>query len=199
MRSTYLWSLVLVFSPFGLAGAQRADSTAIRRDSLRHRIEERFAVRAQEELGLTNEQTAKLRATSQQFGARRAELRNRSQRLREALAAQLRPGIAANQDSVAKLTDAMIELRMAEAQASREEVREQSKYLNPVQRARLYVMRERFAHRVKEVHGHRGEMGKHRRGMREHWGEMGEGGKEMRGGDRRRLRERTPQDSSGRI
>ena len=199
MRSAYLWSLVLVLTPFGVAGAQRADSTSVRGDSLRHRIEERFAARAQEELGLTNEQATKLRATSQQFGARRGELRNRGQRLQEAMAAQLRPGVAANQDSVAKLTDAMIELRLAEAQTSREEVKEQSKYLNPVQRARLYVMRERFAHRVKEVHGHRGDMGRYRREMRRHWGEMGEDGKEMRGGNRPRTQERTPQESSGRI
>ena len=130
-------------------------------------IEERFASRAQERLRLTNDQTAKLRATSRQFGTRRGELRTRAQRLREALAAQLQPGVAANQDSVAKLTDAMIELRVAEAQLSRDEIKEQSKYLNSVQRAQLYVMRERFAHRVKEVHGRRGEMGgKHRRG---HW------------------------------
>ena len=118
MRRAYLWSLMLVLTPFGVAGAQRPDSSSIRGDSLRHRIEERFAARAQVELGLTNEQTAKLRATSQQFGARRGELRNRGARLREALAAQLQPGVAANQDSVAKMTDAMIELRMAQAQVS---------------------------------------------------------------------------------
>ncbi len=197
MRSAYLWSLMLALAPFGVAGAQRADTASIR-DSLRHRIEERFAARAQEELGLNNEQTARLRATSQQFGARRGELRTRGQRLREALAAQLRPGIAANQDSVAKLTDAMIELRMAEAQASREEVKDQSKYLNPVQRARLYVMLERFAHRVREVHGHRGDMGRHRGEMRRHWGEMGREGEQMRGGARPSPRQSTPQDSSGR-
>jgi hypothetical protein len=146
-------------------------------------------------LGLTNDQTTKLRATSQQFGTRRAELRSRGKQLREALTAQLRPGIAANQDSVAKLTDAMIELRMAEAQISREEVKEQSKYLNPVQRARLYVMRERFAHRLKEMHGRRGEMGgKHRGG---HWDDVKE---HRRGeGERSRERQRTPQESSGRI
>lgn len=195
MRSACLWSLALVLTPFGVAGAQRADTTSVRRDSLRHRIEERFAARAQEELGLTNEQTTKLRATSQQFGTRRGQLRSRGQQLRDALTAQLRPGIAANQDSVAKLTDAMIELRTAEAQISRDEVKEQSKYLNPVQRARLYVMRERFAHRVKEVHGHRGEMGKHGGGMREHRGQDEQG----RGEDRPRLRERTSQDSGGRI
>lgn len=195
MRSTYLWSLMLAMTPFGVAGAQRADTSSIRADSLRHRIEERFAARAQQELGLSSDQTAKLRATSQQFGARRGELRARAERLREALSAQLRPGVAANQDSVAKLTDAMIELRMAEAQASRDEVKEQSKYLNPVQRARLYVMRERFTHRLREVHGHRGEMGKHRR----HWGEMGEGGREMRGGNRPRTGEENPPEGSGRI
>lgn len=195
MRSAYLWSFILALTPFAAAGAQRADTASVRADSLRHRIEERFAARAQEELGLTNEQTTKLRATSQQFGARRGELRTRGQGLREALAAQLRPGIGANQDSVAKLTDAMIELRMAEAQISREEVKEQSKYLNPVQRARLYVMRERFAHRVKEVHGHRGEMGGRHRGG--HWGDRKE---HRRGeGEPSGERRRTPQESSGRI
>jgi hypothetical protein len=153
--------------PPTVAAAQRADTSSARADSLRHEIEERFASRAQERLGLTNDQTTKLKATSRQFGARRGELRARAHRLREALASQLRPGVAANQDSVAKLTDAMIELRLAEAQLSRDEIKEQSKYLNSVQRAQLYVMRERFAHRIKEVHGRRGEMGgKHRRG---HW------------------------------
>ena len=195
MRSACMLSLGLLLSPFGPAAAQRADSAGARADSLRQQIEERFASKAQEKLGLTNEQTARLRSTSQQFGTRRRELRARGHQLREALAGQLRPGVAANQDSVARLTDAMIELRMAEAQLARDEVKDQSKYLNPVQRAQLYVMRERFAHRVREVHGHRGELrGRHRGGS---WGHM----------DRRKPGERqsaprgprTPPESSGRI
>jgi Spy/CpxP family protein refolding chaperone len=163
MRSRYLWSLALLLIPLSPALAQRADSTDPRRaDSLRHRIEERFASRVQEQLGLTNEQTTKLRATSQTYGTRRRELREREHRLREALSAQLQPGVAANRDSVAKLTDAMIELKLASAQAARDEMKEVSKYLDPVQRARLYVMRERFHHRVKEAHEHR-KMGRRQR------------------------------------
>ena len=184
MRSVYLWSLLLL-TPFGMAGAQQADTSSVRRDSLRHRIEERFAARAQQDLGLTNEQATKLRATSQQFGTRRADLLTRGRQVREALTAQLQPGVAANQDSVAKLTNAMIELKTAEAQISRDEVKEQSKYLNPVQRARLYVMRERFAHRLKEVYGHRGEKGS-RHEARERRGDDGH----HRGGDRPSGRER---------
>ena len=170
MRNQFLWSIAMVLVPLSSATAQQADSTSPRADSLRHRIEERFASRAQEQLGLTNEQTAKLRASSQQFGTRRHDLRGREQRLRGALAAQLRPGVAANQDSVAKLTDAMIDLKVASAQASRDEMKELSKYLTPVQRARFFVMRERMAHRVQEARGHRGQMGD------DMWGDRGRGG-----------------------
>jgi murein DD-endopeptidase MepM/ murein hydrolase activator NlpD len=160
MKRAYLWAALLLI-PLSAAGAQRPDS-AQRADSLRQRIEERFASRVQERLGLTNDQAAKLRATSREFDAKRRERATRERAIRDAMAAQLQPGTAANQDSVAKLTDALIQLRMAEAQAARDEVKEQSKYLNPVQRARLYAMRERFAHRIREVHGHRrghGDMG----------------------------------------
>jgi periplasmic protein CpxP/Spy len=148
------WLLILLAAPLYPAEAQRSDST-VRSDSLRHRIEERFASRVQQELGLTNEQTTKLRATSQQFGARRRELHTRYRSLRQALRGQLQPGVAAKQDSVAKLTDAMIDLRIASAQTTRDEMREVAKYLTPVQRARFFVMRTRLQHRMKEAREHR--------------------------------------------
>ncbi len=161
MRSTFLWA-TLVLVPLWQVQAQRPDSTSGRADSLRHRIEERFASRVQEQLGLNDDQAAKLRITTGDFNNRRRELASRERLIRDGLAAQLQPGVAANQDSVAKLTDALIQLRAAETQAARDELKEQSKYLNAVQRARLYTMRERFSHRVKEVHGHRGRHGETR-------------------------------------
>jgi LTXXQ motif family protein len=159
MRTVIFLVTALVVAPLYPVVGQQIDTTAARSDSLRERIEERFASRVQQELGLTNEQTAKLRATSQQFGARHRELRDKRRRLSDALSAQLRPGVAANQDSVAKLTDALIDLRIAAAQLTRDEMRDVSKYLNPVQRARLFTMRERFRHRVEEVREHRGMRG----------------------------------------
>jgi hypothetical protein len=162
MLRPMLCSLLLLL-PIGSAVSQQADTGSRgRADSLRQRIEERFASRVQEELGLTDEQTTKLRATSQKFGARRLELRTRERQLRDALAEQLQPGVAAKPDSVTRLTDAMIELKLAAAQNSRDEMREVSTYLNPVQRARLFVMRERFYKRVMDVHGHHRGMGRHR-------------------------------------
>jgi hypothetical protein len=172
MRIHSFWCLGLILTPLASAVAQGSDSAGHpRADSLRHQIEERFASRVQERLGLTNEQATRLRATSQTFGARRRELRDRERRIHEALSAQLQPGIAANQDSVGKLTDAMIALKLTSAQAARDEMKEVSRYLNPVQRARLFMMREQFYHRVKEAHGHRG-MGRENRRRDRVTGEM---------------------------
>ena len=156
MRHHLWYALALWLAPVAPLAAQRPDTSAGRADSLRHRIEERFAERVQQELRLTNEQATKLRATSSTYGARRRELRDREREIKQALWQQLQPGVAANNDSVSKLTDAMIELKLSSAQAARDEMRELSRYLNPVQRARLYVMREQLYHRVKKAHGHRG-------------------------------------------
>jgi periplasmic protein CpxP/Spy len=166
--------VLLLITSVSAAAAQQADS-AVKTDSLRHHIEERFAGRVQQELGLTNEQTTKLRATSQQFGTRRRELHTRYRALRQALRQQLQPGVAARQDSVARLTDAMVDLRIASAQAARDEMREVGKYLTPVQRARFFVMRERLRHRMKEAHEHRGM--RDDKGTRDRWkSEKHEGG-----------------------
>ena len=173
MRSRFLWLVALVLVPLYPAVAQRPDNSAPMADSMRSRIEARFATRVQKELGLTDEQTAKLRATSRQFGDRRHEMHARQRQLGEALRAQLQPGVAANQDSVAKLTDAMVELRLASAQSTRAEMKELSKFLTPVQRARLYVMRERLRERVKEAREHRGMRGG--RGGRDHREDPGSG------------------------
>jgi hypothetical protein len=157
MRSHLMCSIALLLTPVGSLTAQRSDSAGEHRaDSLRHRIEERFAERVQRELGLTGDQATKLRATSATYGARRRELRDQERRIKQALWQQLQPGVAANNDSVSKLTDALIQLKLTSAQAARDEMKEFSRYLNPVQRARLYVMREQLYHRVKKAHGHRG-------------------------------------------
>ena len=161
MRSHLMYSLALLLTPFLPLAAQRTDSAG-RSDSLRHRIEERFAARVQQELNLTNEQATRLRATSATYGARRRELREQERRIKQALWQQLQPGVAANNDSVSRLTDAMIQRKLTSAQAARDEMNELSRYLNPVQRARLYVMREQLYHRVKKAHGHRGMGRRHR-------------------------------------
>ncbi len=132
------------------AGPLRAQEGTPHRRELRDRIEHRFAERVRAELALTDEQAAKLRAVAQENGARRRELRRRERALTGALDDQLRAGGSVDQDSVARLTRELLDLRVEYAESWRAEMGKLS-FLTPVQRARLMVMRDRLLHRVHEM------------------------------------------------
>ncbi len=166
MRTAAFLSALLALSAVHPLQAQDTGANRPRADLLRQRIEERFAARVQEELGLSHDQTTKLRSTAREYASRRRELEAQERDLRSALAAQLRPGVAADQERVAELTTRLVELKVAYAQSFRDEMREHSKYLSPVQRAQLYVMRERLLQRVQEVRDQREEGARMRGGRR---------------------------------
>jgi hypothetical protein len=160
-----VWGVALaMLAGVGPAHAQQLDEdNPARAQRLRQEIEDRFAARVKQELGLSNDQLARLRATSATYGSQRRGLEARERLLRSALAEQMRPGVAANQDSVSKLTDGLVNLRSAYAQTLRDENRELSTYLTPVQRSQLLAMRERFQRRIREIREER----RARQGLRE--------------------------------
>lgn len=135
--------------------AQEPAPVRPRAEELRRRVRERLAERVREQLDLTDDQMRQLRGTVGKFGIRRRDMEGRQRILREALAGQLRPGVGASRDSVARLTDELMQLRVRYAESFRDEQAELSRYLDPVQRARILVLRERLLERGKELRGHR--------------------------------------------
>jgi hypothetical protein len=131
--------------------AQESIGPAPRREELRRRLEERFALRVQEELGLSTEQMSRLRATSREFAGRRRELEVQQRELRRALTQQMRPGVAADRDSVARLADGLVDLRVDYAKTLKDEMAQLRGYLDPVQRAKLLLFRERLMERVQRL------------------------------------------------
>ncbi len=154
MRRSH-WYLILAglvaAAPARAQGVPPAGDDPAQAQLLRQRIEDRFAERVKEQLGLSDEQLAKLRATSTTYGGRRRDLEARERLLRSALAEQIRPGVAANQDSVSTLTDALVGLRSSYAKTFQDENAELATYLTPVQRSQLLAMRERFMRRIQEI------------------------------------------------
>jgi hypothetical protein len=148
MRGPVLCVLLLAASGGPLLG--QADPRMPHRTAVRERIEERFAERLKEELALSDEQAARLRAVARESGSRRRELRLRERELRAALDEQLEQEAAADQDSVARLTRRLLDLRVEYAESWRDEMRKLS-FLTPAQRARLMVLRERLLQRVHEM------------------------------------------------
>lgn len=160
MRDVALWVL-LIAAAAGPLSAQGERDTLPRSKELRGRIEQQFAERVKKELALTDEQASRLKSIATEYGGRRRELRHRERDLRSALDAQIGDGTTSDQDSVARLTRELLDLRVKYAESWREEMGKLSPFLTPVQRARMLVMRERLIQRVHEMRGDR-------RGYRHH-------------------------------
>jgi Spy/CpxP family protein refolding chaperone len=124
------------------------------------------ATRMRELLGLTDDQAAKLKATEQRFGEQRRAIIRQQREVSGALRAQLRPGVAANADSVRKLLDSREQAVTALGQLRRDENRDLAGYLSPVQRAQLQLARERWRARFAHMRGHRHD-GWHGHGSRD--------------------------------
>ncbi len=143
--------LILLAAASGLAAQTPADSGPAAR---LHK-----PARWREALGLSDEQAGKLKATQQRFGDQRRTILERQRALSVALRGQLRPGVAANVDSLRKLLDVREQNESALAQLWRDENREMAGYLSPLQRARLQLMRERMAGRFAHMGWRRGGRG----------------------------------------
>jgi len=117
---------------------------------IRQRIEERFSERVKLELGLDDAQTAKLRQVAADWFAKRRAMEDEERDLRQALAGQLRPGVAANSDSVSRIVSQLLDLKVKYAESYREE-NKQLGFLTPVQRAQYYSLRERLLDALKQA------------------------------------------------
>ena len=149
-RLLLLVSVTVVVFAAPIAAQQRAGQGRQRVQMLQA-IERRFLARVVEDLGLTGDQASRLRQTVREFSQQRRDLERTERELKQALARQLRPGIAADQDSVAQLTDALLQLKVDYAGTFRDEHREVGSYLNPVQQAQLLVVRERLMQRIRAI------------------------------------------------
>jgi Spy/CpxP family protein refolding chaperone len=154
MSRLLFWLLLLAGGAAPLP-AQHPD-TQPGNPALRTRVERRFSERIKQELDLTDEQAVKLKEVAKVNGSRRRELGRRERTLYAAIDQQLAAGEKADQDSVARMTREMLDLRVEYAQSLRDEMGKLT-FLTPVQRAKLMAMRDRLLHRVHDMReDHRG-------------------------------------------
>jgi len=147
-----MWLVVLLAAAVAPPVRAQDDSVASpAAEQMRRQIEYRFGLQVQQTLGLTDPQAAQLKATFQTYSQQRRAMERTERALKQALQGQLRPGIAADLDSVARVTDQLLALKVTYAQTFVDENREMAKYLSAVQRAQFQVMRERLLARIEEI------------------------------------------------
>lgn len=136
-------------------GSPRGD----REQQLLQRIEEMFATQVQRELLLSEDQMVQVRQILRASAERVRGLEREDRVVQQALRAQLRPGVAAQTDSVARLLDRVAALRVDVARAAGDELRELSRVLTPVQQAQYFLLRDRLRMRAYELRMQRGQGG----------------------------------------
>jgi hypothetical protein len=127
---------------------------------IRAQIEERFGQAIKNRLGLSDQQMERLRTVSRANEDRHRDYGQREADMFRAVMDQMKPGVAANQDSVGRLLEGIAALRVQRAQSDQQELRELAQFLNPLQRAQLLVMRQQMMNRVEAIRrGGQGGMG----------------------------------------
>jgi hypothetical protein len=150
--------LLCMFLAPALRAQAPGDSGDHARQEWRERFQKQREARIRDVLGLSADQAAKLSATREKFAAQRKTAAEEMRTIRQALRAQLRPGVAANVDSVRKLLDAEDRSTAALFQLRRDEQHEMGMYLSPVQVAQLRMMRWAARFRMGRGRGMRGWM-----------------------------------------
>lgn len=141
----------LVLAP----GALTAQDNGPPRQMLRQRVEAVFMTRLRQELRLDDAQARKVGAVLTDWGGKRRELEIQERGLRQALDGQLRPGVAANGDSLTRVVDGLLRNRVAYAESFQGEMRDLAPLLTPVQRAQFLRMRDQLLRRVQELQDQR--------------------------------------------
>ena len=148
MRTSWLvLGVLLVATPPAVEAQQEGQ----RAGQLRQQIEERFTARVQQDLGLTDKQTDRLREVARRYFEQRREMEAEERRLRQTLAGELRPGVAANNSRVEQLTDQILANKVRYVESYQDEMKELRAFLTPVQCAQYLALRERLLDRVREV------------------------------------------------
>jgi hypothetical protein len=121
-----------------------------RMQALRRQIEERWGRVVQQELALSDQQMERVRAATRAHQDRRRDLGRRRADLERGIQGQMQPGVAANQDSLDRMLEAMARLRVQDAESD-EQLNRDLGFLTPVQRARYFMMARRFEERLRAI------------------------------------------------
>ena len=150
-----LWLVLSVAATTTLAAQNPGDSglggDTQDLDSLRQKVLAIYRTRAHDALKLTPDQAEKFDSAQSRAWEQRRQFMLQRRQINQALQDQMRPGVAANSDSVGKLLDARRSVTQKLFQVDDQEDREMAGFLNPVQRAQYQEFRQRFRERVAEA------------------------------------------------
>lgn len=143
-----LLALVVMMGSPQLVAAQQTDQAP---RQVRRSVELAFMAQMRRQLGLDDAQATRVQEVLVDWGSRRRALEVEERALTAALHGQLRPGVAAQADSVNWLIDRLLANRVEHAESFQGEMRDLGPILSPAQRGQFLGMRDQIFRRIQEM------------------------------------------------
>lgn len=138
--------LTLVVAP--VLAAQQGQ---MRRQMLQEEVMQRFMTNYRAQAGLSDEQFEQLRQVVIESTQRRRDLELRERELWRAIEGQMRPGIAADTDSLNSLMESLIVVQQERVDLARSERVQYAEFLTPVQQAQLLIATRRLQNNIEQI------------------------------------------------
>ena len=160
MRRSLTMLAMLLVAGTASAAAQQAtepapDTAAGAETPERRQLEQQLRLRlgqvVRRQLQLTDDQYAQLQAVNRKYEAPRRSLNQRERYLRLSLRGELELGDKADQSKVAGYLDQLTDVQQSRLQLFREEQKDLSGFLTPVQRAKYAALQEQVRRRVTQM------------------------------------------------
>ena len=143
--------LVMFAAAVVIGTADAQDQTAQQRRQLQQQVLERLLQNARAQTGMTDEEFERYREIATRSMASRNQIQMRERELWRGLEGQMRPGVAADEDSVESLIDSLIAVPGQRIELARGEQGEYSEFLTPVQRAQVVLIHRRFENNIRQI------------------------------------------------
>lgn len=122
-----------------------------RRRQLQQQVMQRFIENVRSQAGLSDENFGRLQQVMRRSFEARNELQRREAEVWMALEGQMRPGVAADADSLNVLLDALLAVGAERVAQARREQAEYAEFLTPVQRAQVTLAWRRLQMQIERM------------------------------------------------
>lgn len=148
MRTLFI---VLTAAVLGWGSVVAQDPPVQQRRILQQQVVERLLQNVQAQTGMTEEQFDRYREIARRSIEARNEIRRRERELWRELEGEMRPGVAADEDQVLELIDALVAVGREKVELVESEQQEYAEFLTPVQRAQLLIVHRRFERNIQQI------------------------------------------------
>ncbi len=155
MRSLWILPVLAAVAAQPLSGQE----PPMQRQQLQQQIVQRFMQNYRDQAGLSDEQFQRFQETARSSFEARSQLLRRERELWMALHDQMRPGVAADEDSLTTLMNDLIAVQEERLEQARAELQEWGSFLTPVQQAQLLLSWRRLQMQIERVRAGRQQRG----------------------------------------